>query len=276
MINPSNILTVIKYDGSAYTNVSSEAADPTLDIFTHDFDTNKYLYVGYCKKIGALYIHLDETKNIIVGTMKLEYWNGTAWTQVTAVDQTSYLKRSGIINWAPPADAAANTVDGISNYWIRISGSITATPAVDISYVGLVFSDDYDIGLEYPSVLKECFYPQNESDFMIYHVSAKDYIMSELLRKGYTKTIDGVKEPINQWDVLDISELRQASLYYAMSQIFFNLSDNSNDNYWQKYLEYKSKFENAFNLGMLRIDQNNNGQVDPDENQPIKQVRWIR
>jgi hypothetical protein len=276
MINPNNILTVLEFDGSVYENHTSAASDPTLDTFRAELDTGKFLYVGYNKVITALYLHLTATLNTANGTMKVEYWNGTAWTELSAVDQTQYLKRSGIINWQAPTDAADSTVNGLSRCWIRLSGDVLTSAAVTFSYVGLVFSDDLDIGIEYPSVLKECFYPQGQTDFMIYHVSAKNYIMAELLRRGYNKTINGVKEPINQWDVLDIYELRQASLYYAMSQIFFNLSDNSNDNYWQKYLEYKSKFDNAFNLGILRIDQDQDGQVDESENQPMASFRWIR
>jgi hypothetical protein len=276
MINPTNVLTVIKYDGVSYTNVTTEASDPSMDTFRHELDTGKYLYVGYDKVISALYLYLGATVNLAGGSMIVEYWNGTAWTQLSVVDQTQYLKMSGIINWKAPTDATETTIEGLPKCWVRLSGTSLSTLAITFQYVGLLFSDDTDIGLEYPSVLKECFYPQGKTDFVIYHIAAKDYIMSELLRKGYTKKVDGKTEPINQWDVLNIYELRQASLYYAMSQIFFNLSDNSSDNYWQKYTEYKAKFENAINLGMLRIDQDNDGQVDEDEKQPIKSYRWVR
>lgn len=276
MINPNSILTVLEFDGVAFENHTSAAADPTLDIFQAELDAGKFLYVGYDKVISALYLHVAANLNATAGTMIVEYWNGTAWTTLTSVDQTQYLKRSGIINWQAPTDAATSAVNGISKCWVRLSGSVPTSAAATFSYVGLLFSDDLDVGLEYPSVLKECYYPTGQSDFIIYHVSAKNYIMSELLRRGYSKTIDGVKQPITQWDVLDIYELRQASLYYAMSQIFFNLSDNSSDNYWQKYLEYKGKFDQAFNLGTLRIDQDNDGAVDPEEDQPMKSFRWIR
>lgn len=276
MINPNSILTVLEFNGVVFENHTSSASDPTLDTFTAELDTNKYLYVGYDKVISALYLHTTSTLNTAPGNMIAEYWNGTTWTQLAIVDQTQYLKRSGIINWQAPTDAVESVVNSISKCWIRLSGSAATSAAVTFSYVGLLFSDDLDVGLEYPSVLKECYYPTGYNDFIIYHASAKNYIMSELLRRGYTKTIDGVKQPITQWDVLDIYELRQASLYYTMSQIFFNLSDNSSDNYWQKYTEYKSKFDNAFNLGMLRIDQDNDGAVDSNEVQSIASYRWIR
>lgn len=276
MINPNNILTVLEYDGNVYTNQTSPASDPTLDTFRAELDTGKYIYVGYNKPINALYLHITATQNTTDGVLKVEYYNGTSWVELSAVDQTQYLKRSGIINWQAPTDSTDVAVNGLTRCWVRLSGDVLTSSAVTFSYIGLVFSDDLDIGIEYPSVLKECFYPTGQNDFMIYHVSAKNYIMSELLRRGYSKTINGVKEPINQWDVLDIYELRQASLYYAMSQIFFNLSDNSNDNYWQKYNEYKSKFDNAFNLGILRIDQDQDGQADAEENQPMASFRWIR
>lgn len=276
MINPTNILTVLKYDGVRFFNVSSQASDPLMDNFTIDMTSVNAIYAGYEKPINALYLYLGTIKNEVSSNLILEYYNGTSWVTLTAIDQTQALYKSGIINWTTPLDSVQTEVNSITKHWVRITSETDLSIGVEVGYVGVLFSDDTDIGLEYPSLLKDCFYPQGRTDFIIYHASAKNYIISELLRKGYCKTVGGVTEPINQWDVLNVYELQQASLYYAMSQIFFNLSDNSSDNYWQKYIEYKSKFESAFNLGLLRIDQDNDGQADPEEKTPIKSYRWVR
>lgn len=276
MINPNSILTVLTEDENGdLTNQTTRASDPTIDTFTTNISPLNTIYIGYEKPINALYFQLASGMNTTGGTMTLEYFSTTGWKGLSPVDQTQFFNRNGIINWNMPSDAALLEYGGIEGYYVCIYSAETIT-ALEIQYVGLVFSDDNDIATEYPSVLKECFYPKNQSSFIIYHVSAKNLIMSELSRRGYTKTVNGVESPVTQWDVLDIYELRQASLYYAMSQIFFNLSDNSSDNYWQKYLEYKDKFDRAFNLATLKIDQDNDGQLDPDENDQMKSFRWVR
>lgn len=276
MINPSSVLTIFNEDTLGnFFDYSTAAADPSADTFALGLGTLSTLYIGYEKPINAVYFALSGNLNVTGGEIVVEYWAGTMWKSLTVLDQTRFFNRSGMISWTAPSDSVPVTINGATKHFISIYGTASAVN-VQAQYVGLVFSDDTDIGLEYPSVLKECYYPQNQTNFLAYHVSAKNYIMSELLRRGYTKIVDGTKQPINEWDVLDIHELRQAALYYAMSQIFFNLSDNSSDNYWQKYLEYKGKFDQAFNLGTLRIDQDNDGALDPEEDQPMKSFRWIR
>jgi len=276
MINPSNILTVLTYDGSTYVNRTQEASDIHGDDFTFDLSSTKFIYVGYTKPISSIYWYLIDGKNNVSTQTKVEYYNGTAWTQVSIVDQTVAFNRNGMMNWQAPTDPSTVVVNSIEKYWLRFSTQDATTPNLKFQYIGLTLSDDNDIKSEFPSLLQSAYYPTGQNDFMSYHLSSKEYIMAELLRRGYTKTVGTDVEPINQWDILDVYELRQASLYYTMSQIFFTLSDNSSDNFWQKYLDYKNKFEIALNVGMLRIDQDNDGQTDTSEKLPITSYRWVR
>jgi hypothetical protein len=51
-----------------------------------------------------------------------EYWNGSAWIQVTdEEDHTSDFTKSGInrMNWAVPGDWARTTILGMNLYWLR-------------------------------------------------------------------------------------------------------------------------------------------------------------
>lgn len=279
MINPSNILTVLKEDSNGptvvTTNCSQQLADPLNDTFTTNVGPLDAIYIGYDKPINALYFYIDSGFNTTGGSMILEYWSTTGWKSLNFYDQTQFFKRNGTVSWSIPSDLATLEIDGIEKYYVCLYSNDIASNVV-FQHVGLVFSDDLDIQIEYPSLLQSAYYPSGKNDFFLYHVSAKNYIMSELLKRGYSKTVDGINEPINEWDVLSIYELKQASLYYAISQIFFNLSDNSSDNYWQKYIEYKQKFNESFNLGMLRIDQDNDGQIDNSETLPTASIRWVR
>lgn len=276
MINPSNILTVLTYNGSTYANKTAEASDIHGDDFTFDLSPTKLIYVGYTKPINAIYWYQIDGKNNVSTSTKVEYYNGTVWVELIVADQTFAFNRNGMMNWEAPTDAATNVVNSIEKYWLRFSTVLATTNNLKFQYIGLTLSDDNDIKSEFPSLLQAAYYPTGQNDFMSYHLSSKEYIMAELLRRGYTKNVGSEIEPINQWDILNVYELRQASLYYTISQIFFTLSDNSSDNFWQKYLDYKNKFETAINVGMLRIDQDNDGQTDPAEKLPITSYRWVR
>jgi len=61
-----------------------------------------------------------------------EYWNGTAWTDLTETDETtgaSIFTASGKFTWTYPYGWAETTVDGYSAYWIR--GTLTDDYSVD-------------------------------------------------------------------------------------------------------------------------------------------------
>jgi hypothetical protein len=276
MINPTNILTVLREDNLGnITNFTTQAADPLFDSFRLNIGTLNSLYIGYNKPITSSYIYITDGQNVDGGEIVVEYWDGTIWKGLSIVDQTQFFNRSGTISWTMPSDWAPLELGGIEQYYVCIYGTADITD-VEVQYVGTVLSDDTDIALEFPSILQAAYYPTGQTSFMSYHITAKEYIVAELLRRGYTKTVGTEVEPINQWDILNVFEFRQASLYYALSQIFFTLSDNSSDNYWQKYLDYKNKYEQAMSFGFIRIDQDNDGQTDGNEKAPIASYRWVR
>ena len=52
--------------------------------------------------------------------MSWEYWNGTGWWKLDAVnDETLNLKRSGAVKFAVPADLRTTYWSGRTNHWIR-------------------------------------------------------------------------------------------------------------------------------------------------------------
>jgi hypothetical protein len=274
MLDCRNKLCVLYDDSVTIADVSNSAADFTGKDFTVTLDVNKYLYIGYNKPVKAIY-SLLQTANTLDVSLIAEYYNGTSWVSLELCDETDVFKSSGLISHNVPSDLANATVAGKTQCFIRLS-SDAPTDAILFRAINILFSDDTDIGLEFPAILQECYYPASESNFIKYHVTARNYIMQRLRSLGYIKSVNGSDENINEWDILDIFELRQASLYYAMSQIFFTLSDNQDDNFFQKYQEYQKKFEESMALGALRVDRDNDGQVDIDEKLPIKSRRWVR
>lgn len=267
-------LNVIYSDGSSQTNYSQEAQDFKRDTFTLTMTTDDFLYIGYKKVINALYVALEQF-NTISSSLEIEYYSESGWSQLNFSDDTRAFSRSGFITWERPNDAADIEIDGINACWIRIATNDDIDP-VEFQAINLVFSDDNDICSEVPALIDACFYQQGATSHILQHVAAKNYIMSRLKSLGYVKYDANGEQNINEWDILDIYEIRQASTYYSIAQIYFNLSDDVDDQYWAKYKEYEGKFEEAFALGRLRIDIDDDGQVDAVEKRQIKTVRWGR
>lgn len=270
-------LTVFHDDGGAFSEFSAEAQNFTRDPFTITLTTDDFLYIGFRKPINALYAQMATT-NTLPTTITAQYYTSDAvWSNVEISDDTKGLTRSAFITWNRPTDSEAVTVNGEELHWIRFSVS-SDTSAVDFQAINLILADDNDMAQEVPDLIDDCFYPDGQTSHILQHVASKNYIMSRLRTLGYVRHISasGAEENIDQWDILDIYELRTAATYYSIAQVYFNISDNVEDQYWSKYQEYIKKFEEAFNLGRLRIDQNDNGQEDANEKRPIYPLSWNR
>lgn len=263
-------LCVLHDDDGVFTDYSSQAADFKRDTFDMTLTTADYMYVGFEKLINAVYVHVD-TANTNASDLTLEYFSETGWKTLLSCDETNGLSRSGFITWERPTDGANTTVNGQEKCWFRFSVSAD-TSAMTVQAVNLIFSDDNSMCGYEPGLIDSCFYPEGQSSHILRHVAARNYIMSILAIKA-EKSTDG---RIDYWDVLDIYELREAANYYAISQVYFNLSDNPEDQYWAKYEDYQNKFNKMFELGSPRIDLNDNGQEDAAEKVSVKTSRWSR
>jgi hypothetical protein len=276
-------LNILIGSGGLFTDVSAEAQDFRRDNFDVELEANDYIYVSHSKQINALYAQL-ETPSLNEATLKVEYFNKNAqWVELQISDGTKGFSRNGFITWQRVSDADKSAVNDVSGVWVRIS-QVGGSPSGEDSSafearfqgINLVFSEDNDIASEAPALLDDAFYPHGQTSHILQHLASKNYIMSRLRNLGYIKHTDEGIENINEWDLLDIYEIRQAATYYSIGQVYFNLSDNVEDQYWAKYQSYKKKFEQAMGLAQLRIDQNDNGVVDASEKKRIKTIRWGR
>jgi hypothetical protein len=263
-----------------FTDISAEAQDFRRDPIELNLGVLDYIYVGYNKTINSLYAAFSEapTGNF---ALTVQYFNTEGqWQTLQVSDETKGFTRNGFITWARLLDHDKSAINDISAYWLRLRledlGAEPANYEGTLLGLNLVFSDDNDIASETPALVDPAFYPAGQNSHILQHVATKNYIMGRLRNLGYIKVTGTGEENINQWDVLDVFELRQAALYYTVAQIYFNLSDNTEDQYWAKYKQYESRFSEAFALGQLRIDLNDNGKVDPDEKRPVKSARWFR
>ena len=116
--------------------------------------TTGFLYFATQEQISGLNVTMKSGDvNANVATLKVEYWNGTAWADTSASDGTTSagatLAQSGAITWSVPA-AELPLFAGIllgndeyfgrnqNLYWYRVSVSATLSATVNISEMNTI------------------------------------------------------------------------------------------------------------------------------------------
>lgn len=263
MLDIRSLLEIRYFDGATYADnkvVLGQAN--TTDTESITLDTDNYIYIGYYKPIKQIYFDIP-TPNTNANAISLEYFNGTDWTAMEVIDGTSNLLRSGYIQWLEISDWEANTVDDSEQYWIRISTD-TLHSAATYNFIGLLYSEDRELLLENPYIL-ETDLLMDEDNHLKAHVASRDMIIQQLSNKNYKKSSDFKPVRITAWDLLDVQEVRQAATFLALSKIYFNLSDKTDDSWANKSDAYYDRFKEQMHLAALSLDSDDDGLVDDSE-----------
>lgn len=277
MINPNTKLTVLHDNNSVFTEHSEIAAEYLRDDFSIDLSsTEDYLYIGFTKNFGSIYMELT-TPNLNANTLAAEYYDGTIWVSLDLTDETQGMTRSGFMFWDK---SVMNTVeiDSIDRFYIRLRPSNDHS-STSVRGVNLVFSDDTMLKAEFFQIDETGVLPSNQDSHINHHVAARNTLVQYMRNEGYLKKdSNAATSIIDQWDLIDIFEIREAASFLALNRIFFNLSDNIDDHWWAKYLVYKKRYERALvGLTNLSLDLNDDG-IDSaaEKNAPTKTARWSR
>lgn len=137
------------------------------------------LYVGNIAPFNHFLLKFGATKNTLASNMTVQYWGGRIWEDtVETIDGTEGFQQEGFISWVPDRNAAWNrsntnsdgqnitgltTVQIYDLYWIKITFSADLDPNIVLSYLGQQFSDDDDLAIEYPDLVRSDVLTQFES-----------------------------------------------------------------------------------------------------------------
>ena len=283
----NNRLTVLHHNGS-FTDYSEKAANLTNNSFVQQLLTNHELYIGYKKPINQIFIEL-KVVNTANSILHVEQYNGTSWVDLASLDETEGFKKSGFIYFDEDSNnTKLHTVNGKQAYWYRIKTSVNTSATLEFMGINLVFCNLEDLRKEEPSIEK--FYPREIQSHINSMVAARDLILrkinnSDSNKKYYPEEVneffEGVKAvDFTQFDLFNIDEIRDAATFYTLHKIFSNRSDETDDVYRQKALDYLEKFENTFKLWAgrrLELDRDEDGKLSAAESkQGIKTIRLIR
>lgn len=132
------------YDASAtaYVNLIANLSDrvattgsgTTLDAM----QTTDILYIGCEEQFGGVYVDMTASVNANAAVIDAEYWNGSAWTDLTETDGTAsggaMFAQDGAITWTVPTDWATTTVNKSPQlFFVRIKAGAALSADVEIA-----------------------------------------------------------------------------------------------------------------------------------------------
>lgn len=263
MIDPKIKLTVLSDSNGTFADHTEDACDFSRDDFSVTLNSStSYLYIGFRKPIGGFYVELT-TPNQTANTLNAEYYNGTAWVSLTISDSTKGFTRSGYISFDRSV-LKPTTVNAVEKTWVRLRPSATHTATV-IRGINLVFTDDNALKDRFMEIDNPSILPVGSSSFITAHQAARNEIIEDLRKRGHIKVTSTGVENLDQWDLLDIYQIRQVSIFKALANIFFALADNPQDKWYVQYAKYSDLYHDAINSLSLTSDLNDDGKTDKQE-----------
>lgn len=271
-------LAVLHDDNGTFFDKSAMAFDYGRDSFVLDLvSAQDYLYVGLYKPFKSLYAEM-KVLNTNANTFTAQYWDGSSWTALdNFLDMSQGMTRSGFITWSKNTSWAKTPVNGDSMYWVRFKPSADFLNTTEVQGLNIVFADDGDLQNEFSQILS---YKQSLLSFITYHQSVRDDIVQALRNKGNAKkdssTINMSLKNVTKWDLLDIGEVKKGAIYGCLAKIFFELSDDPEDKWYQRHKDYTEKANQALDLYYLSLDSNDDGKEDKNEMTQYQSVSLTR
>lgn len=267
--------TVLHDDNGSFVDHSIDATDFNIDSFGMPLvAAEDYLYVGLYKKFSFFFVDF-EVKNTASATFSGEYYNGTSWVALSDfIDRSKGFTRAGFMEWdLDQEDWAETTVNSKEMFWVRFKPDADMDAGTELSGLGIVFANDDDLREEVNQIEK--YLPSGKNSFIQYHQTVKKDMVQLINNRGRKKqkaALQGL-DMVTEFDLLRPEELRQAAKYRALEKIFFQISDNVEDKYYQRYLDYRAMATDAFDLFYLTIDTNDDGEISVREKNTIERVK---
>ena len=235
------------------------------------FDGSKELMIGFRKPINALFLNVRN--QVLTTKVSLTYFNGSTFTGVGSLNDLTFgLSRAGFLKWKKASNEVETTENGEKLFWYKLNllnadGSALDAP-VSVSFYGinLVFSDDFDLQVEFPTISQQL--PEGAETFIRFHEAARDLLITDLRKSGVV--INGSsRKQLDQWDLLDIEEVREASKHATLAKIFHWKSDEPNDK-WTDLAKIHEAQAGESLIPLMSLDENDNGKNDERENVSAK------
>jgi hypothetical protein len=253
-------------DNGNLTDWTIPVGDYKTGVITVSFDpAQDYIYVGNVAPFNHFFFKLGSTANASTATIDMQYWTGAGWqSSIETIDETEGFKKSGFITWIPNRNHGwirANTnqdgiqVEGLTSiqiydlYWARIRVSGVVDTGIQIKWLGQKFSDDNDLGSEYPDVVRtatKTAFEAGKTDYEEQAIRAAEVIIADLIKENIIWSKN---------QVLDRDSFKLPSVCKVAEIIYNAFGDDYQDQKTQSRQEYQSRFKKS----LFDVDRNQDG-----------------
>ena len=233
------------------------------------------IYVGSSLPFNHVYFKMGTVVNLITANMSISVWDGSDFNPVVEIiDETDALSQSGYVWFVPGKNEGwgrEDTVDGngaelvtglgdqviYDKYWLKIDFDTDLTPSLDIDWMGQLFSNDADLAVEFPDLVRANMLAATtgNASYEPQHVRASTLIIQDLKRKNIM---------LNKNQILVHEDLINTSIVKVAEIIFGMLGDDYEKNKTDARAEYIERLDNSLPV----IDINGNARVEPKEEIP--------
>ena len=249
------------------TEITKEVEKLDTTSCSMTYVAGNFIYIASDFPFNHLFIKMGTVKNAIAVTMKIEYWDGSAWVQVVELrDHTNGLFNDGFIEFTPhkqylwSLEDESDDIPGFTKilydkYWTRISFNLTLTPSVDISFMGHKFSDDTDLFVEYPVF--------NDSSYLTAFKAGKTSWEEQAVKAAEMISMDLMKKSVilGPEQILERRKFIGASVCKVAEIIFTAFGNDYIDQKKAAHEEYYRRLD----LSQYSVDTNGDAILNSDE-----------
>ena len=238
------------------------STDKTRELNNYHADTvvlstASAIYISSFFKFNHIYFDLKAPETVGISDVAVNLCSSVSFENVLdVVDETYGFTRSGFIYFTPNRDSAWTASDTINiielssfdirnRYWIKITGTFTA---LEINWIGQIFSDDDDLKDEFPDLCTtEMYDALNVTEHKLRHIRAGELIINQLKTKNII---------YNETQLLNRTDYRAASVMKVAELIYFSLGDA----YLEKMNECRKEYNDRLAKTQPKVDENNSAE----------------
>jgi len=280
MLDDRTQLFVFHDDNSVFEDLSQSMQDygrneEVIDLVAAD----DFLYIGFEKPINAFFVEMNVV-NTITNTFDARFFDGTNFVALVGfLDDTRGFTRSGFITWdRGQTDEDKTTINSQEAFWYRFKASANHNVLTKVQGLNIVFADEQDIKAEVSEITATKFLPSGATSHILTHVSARDEIVQRIRNHKNTKfsQVNFKLLDMTAFDFLDFFQIRNAATYLAISKIYWNVSDQVDDNWSVKGERWRKRYEQAVSVFLLDLDRDNDGLKDNSDQTFQSRVAMVR
>lgn len=260
-------------DNGTLSDLSDTLGDYKAGAITLDINPSQdYLYIGNVAPFNHFFVKMGNPVNNEVGFIKVEYWTGTGWVEaIETIDLTQGFTHSSYISFVPDKNSnwvrqdthEASGIIGLTSikiydyYWARLKFTGGFKDHLELKWFGQKFSDDNDLGAEYPDLVRSATksaFETGKADYEEQAIRAGEVIVQDLIKHNIIWSKN---------QVLDREEFKLASVCKTAEIIYNAFGDDYLDQKQQSRQEYDSRFKKI----IFSVDRNEDGQLSVGEMQ---------